>query len=70
MGKIPFFEETFLLGDTSMDVLLEMLFLSLRHANVQFDTENLTWRTDSTAETLSTTRRVELINKHKFARGL
>ena len=69
LGKIRFFEETFLLADTSMDVVLGMLFLSLSNADVQFDTGNLTWRTYSTAEALPTTRRVELIDKYKFARA-
>ena len=67
LGKIRFFEETFLLADTSMDVVLGMPFLSLSNADVQFDTGNLTWRTYSTVEALPTTKQVELINKHEFA---
>ena len=68
-GRARFFEETFLLADTSMEVVLGMSFLSLSNADVQFDTGNLTWRTYSTAEALPTTRRVELIDKYKFARA-
>ena len=51
-----------------MDVVLGMPFLSLSNADVQFDTRNLTWRTYSTTEALPKTMRVELSNKHKFAR--
>ena len=34
LGKIWFFEETFLLADTSIDMVLEMFFISLSNANV------------------------------------
>ena len=56
LGKIRFFVVTFLLADTSMDVILGMAFLFLSNADVQFDTGNLTWRTYSTVEALPTTR--------------
>ena len=69
LGKIRFFEETFLLADTSIDIVLGMSFLSLSNANIQFDTGNFTWRTYSTAETLPTIKKVELIDKHKFTRA-
>ena len=68
LGKIWFFEETFLLADTSMDVVLRMPFLSLSNADVQFDKGNLTWRIYSTSEALPKTRQVQLIDKHKLAR--
>ena len=42
LGKIRFFEDTVLLGDTSIDVVLEMPFLSLSNADVQFNTGNIT----------------------------
>ena len=42
LGKMRFFEENFLLADTSMDVVLEMPFLSFSNADVQFDMGNLT----------------------------
>ena len=46
-----------------------MLFLSLIHLDVQFDTGNLTWKTYSTTEALATSRQIELIDKHNFARA-
>ena len=67
-GRARFFEETFLLADTSMEVVLGMPFLSLSNADIQFDTESFTWRSYSAAEALPTTRQVELINKHEFAK--
>ena len=39
-SKILFFEKTFLLANTSIEVVLEMPFLALSNANIQFDTEN------------------------------
>ena len=36
LGKVGFFEKIFLLADTSMEVVLEMLFFSLSNANVEF----------------------------------
>ena len=68
MGKIRFFEETFLLADTSMEVVLGISFLALNNADIQFDTESFTWRSYSTAEALPTTKRIELIDKHKFVK--
>lgn len=34
--KVRFFEETFLLADISMDMALEMSFLTLSNANIYF----------------------------------
>ncbi len=68
-GKIRFFEETFLLADTSMEVVLEMPFPALINTDIQFDAESFTWRSYSTTEALFITRRVELIDKHKFAKA-
>ena len=69
LGKFRFFEETFLLADTSMDVVLGMLFLSLSNADVKFDIGNLTWRIYSTAEALPITKWVAFIDKYEFARA-
>ncbi len=60
LGKVRFFEETFLLRDTSMEVVLGMLFLAFSNADFQFSAEKLTWRTYTSAEALSTTSRVKL----------
>lgn len=36
LGKIQFFEETFLLANPSIEVVLGMSFLSLNNTNIQF----------------------------------
>ena len=41
-GKARFFEETFFLADTSMEVVLGMPFRALSNADIQFDTESFT----------------------------
>ena len=70
LSKIRFFEKTFLLAETSMDLVLGMPFLSLSNADIQFNMGNLTWRTYSIAKALPITKRVELIDKYKFARAV
>ena len=69
LGRVWFFEETFLLADNSIKVVLEIPFLALRNADIQFGAERLTWRSYTTAEALPTARRVELIDKHEFAKA-
>ena len=36
LGKVRFFQETFLVADTRMEVVLEMLFLTLSNADIRF----------------------------------
>ena len=68
LERARFFQETFLLADISVEVVLNMPFLTLSIANVQFVKKELTWRSYTTAEALPTTKRVELINKKEFAK--
>ena len=51
-----------------MEVVLGISFLALSNADIQFDTKSFTWRLYNTAEALPTTRRVEHIDKHEFAK--
>ncbi len=68
-GRVRFLEETFLLADTSIKVVLGMPFLSLSNVDVEFaELEKLTWRSYTTADALPTTSRVELIDKREFAK--
>ena len=69
LGRARFFQETFLLADISAEVVLGMPFLTLSNANVQFVEKELTWRSYTTAKALPTTKRVELVNKKKFAKA-
>ena len=69
LGRIWFFQETFLLADISTGVVLGMPFLTFSNADVQFVEKELTWRTYTTAKALPTTKRVELIDKKEFAKA-
>ncbi len=66
--KVRFFEETFLLADISLEVVLGMHFLALSNADFQFGAEELIWRTYIVVEALPTTSRFELIDKREFAK--
>ncbi len=50
LGKVWFFEETFLLANTSMKLVLGMSFLAISNADIQFGAERLTWRSYIAAE--------------------
>ncbi len=69
LGRVRFFEETFLLAYIRIEVVLGMLFLSLSNEDFQFGAGELTWRSYTFAEALPTTRRIELIDKHEFAKA-
>lgn len=62
-----FFDKTFLLADTSIEVVLGMFFLSLSKSNWKFGAKKLTWRSYTATEIFFITKKVELINKHKFS---
>ena len=70
LKKVRFFEETFLLTDTNIEVILMMPFFSFSNADVEFtELEKLTWRTYTVVEVLSTTSWVKLIDKRDFAKA-
>lgn len=69
LRRARFFQETFLLANTSVEVILEMPFLALSNADIQFLKKKLTWRSYTIAEALPTTKRVELINKKEFVKA-
>lgn len=48
-------------------MVLGIFFQAFSNTNFQFDTEKLIWRSYTTAGALSTTSRVEHIDKRKFA---
>ncbi len=54
LGTARFFEETFLLADTSIEVVLEMPFLALSDGDVCFAGKELSWRSYTTAKALPT----------------
>ena len=67
LGRVQFFQKTFLLANIGLEVVLEILFLTLSKADIRFVEWELVWRTYTAAETLPTTRRVEIIDKKEFA---
>ena len=67
LEKVWFFEKTFLLADTSMEVVLGMPFLTLSDVDIHFIEKKLEWRKYSIAQTLITIQRFELIDKKEFA---
>lgn len=69
LGKARFFQETFLLADISMEVVFEMLFLTLSNVDIQFAKKKLTKRPYTAVKALPTIKQVELINKRKFAKA-
>lgn len=61
---------TFLLAETSIQVVLGMFFLFFSNANFQFNTRELTFKSYTSAEALSTIKQIELIDKYEFARAI
>ena len=67
-GKARFFQKTFLVADTSVEVVLEMLFLALSKAKVDFAERELTWKAYTIAEGLPTTKKVQIIGPKEVAK--
>ena len=61
-----FFQETLLVADTKVEVVLGMPFLKLSNANVSFGEETLTWKSYTTNKALPTTERVQLVDPKEF----
>ena len=55
------------MADTRIEMVLEMLFLTLSNADMWFVEKKLVWKTYSVIETLPIIRKVEIINKKEFA---
>ena len=53
--------------NTSVEVILKILFLALSNADVSFAQKKFTWRSYTNSETLSTTRQVKVIGQKEFA---
>lgn len=68
LNRIWFFEETFFLVNTSMKIVLGMLFFTFSGADIWFTEKKLIWRSYMTTKALPITQKIELINKHKFAK--
>lgn len=69
LGIAQFFEDTFLVANTSMEMILGMLFLSFSNINIQYDFRKYTRKTYMTTKTTFIVRRVELIEKYEFVKA-
>lgn len=67
LGRVRFFEEIFLLADTSIEVILGMPLLTLSDADIRFAEKELVWRSYTAADALPITQRIELIDRREFA---
>ena len=67
LESVRFFQKTFLFANIGLEIVLEMLFLTLSNADIRFVEQELAWRIYTAAQTLPITKRVEIIKKRKFA---
>ena len=61
-GRLRFFQETFLVANTVIEVILGMLFLTLSKVKINFVERELSWRIYIPDKSLPTTKRVQIIN--------
>ena len=66
--KARFFQETFLVADTSVEVVLGMPFLAFNKVEVDFKEKELTWKAYIIAKVLPTIKRVQIISPKEFAK--
>ena len=66
LRRVWFFQETFLVANIGLEMVLEMSFLILSRANIQFGERKFVWRTYMAAEALPITKKVEIIDKKEF----
>lgn len=66
--RYRFFEETFLLADINMEVILSMPFLSLSNIDINFNVKDPIWRSYIAVEILPITSWVKLIDKREFVK--
>lgn len=59
-----------MLAEIGIKVRLEILFLSLGNVDLEFSIKKLIKRLYTTAKVLSTVKKFELINKHKFVKAV
>ncbi len=65
-GKKRFLEESFLWADIKSNIVLGMLFITMSNADIDFQAQDLQWRSYTIGDVLPTTRQVELIGKKEF----
>ena len=68
LEKFRFFQETFLVADTRMNIVLGIPFLTLSNIDIRFAERELTWKIYTAVDTLPTTKRVQIINRKKVVK--
>lgn len=68
LGKARFFKETFLVTDTSLEIIFEMPFLTLSKVEVDFAEKKFTQKGYTTIEALPTIKRVQIVDLKEFAK--
>ncbi len=66
LGRAWFFQETFLVANVSVEVVLGMLFFTLSNADVVFKDRELIWKSYTPTEALLTTKRVLMIGRKEL----
>ena len=66
VGRPRFFQETFLVANSKLEIILRIFFLKLSNADISFGEKTLIWRFYTTNKALSTTKQVQIINKKDF----
>lgn len=66
VGRPRYFQETFLVANTKVELVLGMPFLKLSDADKSFGDETLTWWFYSTNKSLPTTERVQIVDPKEF----
>ena len=69
-GKARFFHETFLVADTSVEVIIGIPFLAFSKVEVDFVERELTWKAYTIAKALPTTKKVQIIGLKRFAKAV
>ena len=69
LGRFRFFQETFLVADTNVEIIFGISFLTFSKVEIDFAQRKLTWRTYTAAEAMPTTKRVQIIDSKEFAKA-
>ena len=66
-SRKKFFKKNFLLADVKLDIMFGIPFLIISNVEVDFQVQNLQWRSYIIEGVLPTTKQVKLIEKKEFA---
>lgn len=70
LRKTRFFQKIFLLTDTSIKVILNIIFPTFSNIDILFVKQKLIWRLFTSAKTLLTIKQIEFIDKKEFVKAV